>query len=646
MYQEKKIRLALVGHSTDLAKMVRKCSDSQTEDLLTKVVNLDEAVPIAKRLLTEGVEVILGHGGTGNLIFQVIGQPVVNIARSRLDLIIAFMKAKKYDRHIGLTSFVEPTDGMDIIEKLLNIKVYQLIFNTASELEREVQSAYYKGIKVIVGGGISRKIICSLGGNGIVVVPRQSVVQEALREARAIALARRKEAENAARLRTILQMTDEGVIGVDKYGRIDIYNDMAEKILGLDFDKAKGRSLSKIFKNIGLIDVLTSENPEIDTIKKIGENDVLINTLPIKIDGRGKGAVAFLREVERIENISRKLRENLYLKGFVARHSIDDIKGESLNIKQLIDKATKYAITDATIMIQGETGTGKGLIAESIHNLSHRKHEPFVSVNCPALPESLLESELFGYEEGAFTGAKKGGKIGLFELANKGTILLDEIGDIPQSLQVRLLRVIEAKEVMRVGGDRYVPIDVRIISSSNKDLRREVEEGRFRGDLYFRLGILKLNVPPMRNRTEDITSVIEDLLEKYKKNKNNFITSDMVDKMTKYSWPGNIRELRSFIESYLILLGDSANPNLDLFYHLLDEHTGHKADMGRDPINIEKSPCDSSEKSLKEQLGEYEKAIIAETLKDCQFKRKEAAQRLGISVNTLWRKLSSRDLHY
>jgi propionate catabolism operon transcriptional regulator len=320
----------------------------------------------------------------------------------------------------------------------------------------------------------------------------------------------------------------------------------------------------------------------------------------------------------------------------VARQTIDDFKGESRKIKQLIGKSKKYAITDATIMIQGETGTGKGLLAESIHNLSHRKNEPFVAVNCPALPESLLESELFGYEEGAFTGAKRGGKIGLFELANRGTIFLDEIADIPQSLQIRLLRVIEAKEVMRVGGERYVPIDVRIISSSNKDLRREVKKGRFRADLYFRLAVLKLNVPPIRDRFEDIHCIIKDLIDKYQKDVKS-IVPHMKEEMKRYHWPGNIRELKSFIESYFILLGNSRGPNLDLFSDLLNEYTN---DTGIDSKKLgEKSGAETSSKDLKDRLNEYERIIIAETLKDCEFSKKATAKRLGISVNTLWRKL-------
>jgi propionate catabolism operon transcriptional regulator len=322
-------------------------------------------------------------------------------------------------------------------------------------------------------------------------------------------------------------------------------------------------------------------------------------------------------------------------------------------MKQLLGKAKKYAMTDAAILIQGETGTGKGLLSESIHNLSSRKHEPFVAVNCAALPDSLLESELFGYEEGAFTGAKKGGKIGLFELANKGTLFLDEMAAISNSIQSRLVKVIEEKEIMRVGGDRYVPVDIRIISACNKDLRREAISGKFRADLYFRIAVLNLNTQPLRDRFEDVFYIMEDLLTKYGK-KPKALSAKMIKTMESYSWPGNIRELRSFIESYLILLGESTC-NSHLFLSLFDEKLGCGEDQTTALSGVVENACELENNlftsigeaikdgSLKEVLGKYEIFVINETLRGCRFNKKETAKRLGISVNTLWRKLNKSE---
>ncbi len=310
------------------------------------------------------------------------------------------------------------------------------------------------------------------GGTGIINVPRKSSVELAFEDARMIADVRRKEAASGERLRTILEMIDEGVVSVDNYGRLDNYNDRAEQILGIRMKQDRGQSSTRIGKKLNLIDVITTGKPEIDIFKKIGNNTIFVSSLPIKIDGNTQGAVAILKDTNNIQNMSRKLKESSYSKGFVARHTIADIKHKCEQMKHLLAKAARYATTDATILIRGETGTGKELLAQSIHNLNERKNQPFVAINCTAIPENLLESELFGYEEGAFTGAKKGGRTGLFEMANRGTIFLDEIADISLGMQARLLRVIEAREVMRVGGDRYVPVNLHIISSTYKDLYR------------------------------------------------------------------------------------------------------------------------------------------------------------------------------
>jgi propionate catabolism operon transcriptional regulator len=309
----------------------------------------------------------------------------------------------------------------------------------------------------------------------------------------------------------------------------------------------------------------------------------------------------------------------------------------------LLEQVRKYAPTDETILIQGETGTGKEILAQSIHNLSRRKGKPFVAVNCSALPESLLESELFGYEEGAFTGARKGGMIGLFELANGGTIFLDEIADIPASLQVRLLRVLEEKELMRVGGDRIVPVDVRILSSTYKDLAREVQMGKFRIDLYFRLAVLTLHIPPLRERPEDIPGLAQELLDLYSQGRKT-ISAAMLQQLQGHHWIGNIRELDSLIKRYVILL-DRAKTDDRLLAGLLEDlrksHMGLR-DEGQ-PTFADNAPGYGA-KPLKVKLEEMEKDLIREALRECQFNKKRAAQKLGISVNTLWRKLGATDI--
>ena len=222
-------------------------------------------------------------------------------------------------------------------------------------------------------------------------------------------------------------------------------------------------------------------------------------------------------------------------------------------MKQLIEKAKRFALSDSNILLYGESGCGKELFAQSIHNFSAYSRGPFLAINCATLPEALLESELFGYAEGAFTGAKKGGNQGLLELANYGTLFLDEIGEMPLSLQSRLLRVLQDKSVRRIGGNKNVPVNVRIIAATNRDLRQMVKEGTFRGDLFYRIDVLRLNIPPLRERKEDIPLIIEELLINFTRERAQSFafTADQIQRLMEYNWYGNVRELRNFVERVL-----------------------------------------------------------------------------------------------
>ncbi len=642
--KDSKYRFALISHSYKVAEAVRSCINPEIEEVDIAIITVGEEEEAAYKMLDRGAEVFFAYGATRRKINQTIHQPVVDVSRTYLDLVTALIKAQKHSNHIGLSSFEKPTDGIDILENLLDIKIHQLIFTNIAELVRGVEALADDGIRVIVGGGVSRRTMEAKGGIGITNAPRKSSVELAFEDARMIADVRRKEAANGERLRTILEMIDEGVVSVDNYGRLDNYNDRAEQILGIKMKQDIGQPSSRIGQKINLIDVITTGKPEIDIFKKIGNNKIFVSSLPIKIDGDTRGAVAILKDANNIQYMSRKLKESSYLKGFTARHTFADIKHKSWKMKQLLAKSTRYADTDATILIRGETGTGKELLAQSIHNLNHPRNQPFVAINCTAISENLLESELFGHEEGAFTGAKKGGRAGLFEMANKGTIFLDEIADISSGMQARLLRVIETKEVMRVGGDRYLPINLHIISSTYKDLFKEVQDGRFRADLFYRLAVLKLHIPPLRDRVEDIPIIIEASLKKLCNSGYMPFSKDMVEQLKHHQWQGNVRELTSFVESYLTLLnGSPADKQLfaDLFQELMEQGGGPKL--------IEKTAVENTQTqqedlsivpgNLKERLEKYEADVIKQVLQECRFSKKKTAGQLGVSINTLWRKM-------
>lgn len=629
-------RYAFVSNSAEVGDAILGFIDPQIEQLSIRHASLEAAVPVARELIESGVEVIIGGNGTGNLLAQTIGQPVVKLDRDPLDILLALLRAKELSRDIGLTSFDKPADGIEAYEKLLGIRIRQIVFSGSIELAKGIEAAVIAGCGAIVGGGICRQTAAIFGLPGVIVVPRESNIRQTLKEARAIALARRQERQNFQELRTVLDTSRDGVLVLDMEGCVKFVNDTAEEILRplLAEPGASiiGARCPAALVPMGLLQTLESGEPEFDKVRRIGLIDIVVSSTPIHVDGETVGVVSTFREATRIQNIDRKVREKLYTKGFVAKYSFKHIRGNDPAIVSLVEKAQRFARSDATIMIEGETGTGKELLAQSIHNESKRSEKPFLGINCSALSDTLLESELFGYEEGAFTGARRGGKIGLFELANGGTLFLDEVADISPALQLRLLRVIEEKEIMRLGGDRMVPVDVRIISSSQRNLAPEEGDKPFRRDLYFRLAMLRLRIPALRERASDIPELIRVLFEKHGA-KVGEVSRRVWDELSEHSWPGNIRELDSLVRTYLALADGpqfSEKLFLDLFNQLRGgSDAGPKA--GQAPF-----------RSLKLQLQGIEREIVLRTLKECGMSRTEAARRLGISLNSLWRKTRQR----
>jgi transcriptional regulator with PAS, ATPase and Fis domain len=292
------------------------------------------------------------------------------------------------------------------------------------------------------------------------------------------------------------------------------------------------------------------------------------------------------------------------------------------------------------VLIIGATGTGKEIIAHSIHNLSRRARGPFVSINCGAISGDLLESELFGYEEGAFTGSRRGGKAGLFELAHNGTIFLDEIGDAPKRVQTRLLRVIQEKEIMRIGGDCLIPVNVRIIAATNKDLNNEVASGRFREDLFFRLNILHLFIPPLRDRIEDLPLLISRLIcRKARKNQLLPVTVPQrcLDQLARLDWPGNVRQLSNFLDRLIILCEGTFSDKIfnELFTELVEYSLAQPDAAAKPPAGLKNM--------MKEKSRGEEARIILTAFEACGFNKDLTAKHLGISRTTLWRKLKALD---
>jgi propionate catabolism operon transcriptional regulator len=632
-----KYRFAFVSNSKEVGEAVVAYSDPTTEVVNLNLASMERAVPVARQLLDEGVEVIIGGGGTGNLLAESIGQPVVKIDRSPVDMLPTLLSAREQSRHVAVTVFSRRVEGLDVLARLLDIEIQQVVFSSTGELERGIRLAIENGAKIVVGGGVCMQIAARHGVNTIIVIPQKENVLQTLHEARAVAAARRKDRRQFEELRTILHTVREGIIVVDSLRRVKIFNPTAAEILSSTIPRKQinaltGERLPAALDAIGFSRVLDTGNSEADRLLRIGNLSLIVSTLPIMVDDQLVGAICSIRESSRIRTLERKLREDLYHRGLVAHYTFDDLLQGSPSLTAIVGDAMKYAATEAAILIEGETGTGKELLAQAIHNGSSRADKPFLAINCSSLPESLLESELFGYEEGAFTGARRGGKAGLFELAHTGTLFLDEIVDIPPSMQVRLLRAIERNEIMRIGGDRIVSVDVRIVSSAQRNLFQESRKGKFRSDLFFRLATLKLRLPPLRERIQDLAALLTTLFEKHGRKIDPRDFKGLAQAMS-YSWPGNIRELEATVHTYLALW-----PNADFS---LAEYVKIVADrMQADDETIGQKQPEAREHSasLKEQLSMHEARIISGALQICSNNRTEAAKRLGISVNSLWRK--------
>ena len=446
-------------------------------------------------------------------------------------------------------------------------------------------------------------------------------------------------------LETILNSTYDGLVLVDRKGIITKINRAYLDFLGLREEEAVGKHVTEVIENTRMHIVVETGKAEIGQLQKIHGNEMVVMRLPIFKNGEvvaavGKVMFRDLRELKAlaenlnlIENELKYYKTELHrLKG--AKYTFENIIGDSGKITTAKQLARQAAASDSTVLIYGESGTGKEIFAHAIHNYSYRHFGPFVRVNCGAIPGTLFESELFGYERGAFTGAQKGGKPGKFELANNGTIILDEIGEMPLDMQVKLLRVLQEKEIERVGGIKLLPLDVRVIAASNQPLEELVREKKFREDLFYRLNIFRIELPPLRDIPEDIPLIARHLVDELNEALGtavNGMSDEAMYIFQRYSWPGNIRELRNVLERTVIVNrhGEIRKNHLPLY--LLQ----NELELNEDLLKFkEEFPG-----KLEQVMQEAEKALILKALEMTNNNKRQAAQLLGIHRSALYQKL-------
>lgn len=567
--------------------------------------------------------------------------PVIPVKFSGYALMEALKKAQKYldniDDEVVLVNYYKEMEEVEEYKDLLKVKVRQVVFNSHEEADVIFSELKKAGKKVIIGGSNAFDTAKKYGIKGIFMYTRLSV-EKAMIHAAEILQAIRKETEKTERFKTIIELVHSGIICTDNNWQITIFNNAAEKILNISADKAINNSIQGVIPSINLPQKPHQLTAQTNKLVCTGQVNIILDIMPILVNDNCTGAVFAIQDAVTIQKSEQEIRQQLHQRRLVTNYTFANIVGESPAVQLAISKAKSFGQTDSTILINGETGTGKELFAQSIHNISSRRKKPFVAINCAALPESLLDSELFGYEPGAFTGAQKEGKPGLFELAHTGTIFLDEVGELTPPIQARLLRVLQEKEVMRVGGRKIIPVDVRIIAATNRNLWNEVKAGNFRQDLYYRLSVLELNIPPLRERKEDIPYLVKSILRQYMSIVDNFLIEKISSLAKDYHWPGNIRELENILERFSVLSKGKSNKEEILYNVFWDNIKGKKTDVPEADSSLSiLSVLPVIELSSK--MKKIESSEIKRILEKVNGNKTAAARILGISRSTLWRKL-------
>ncbi|MEK3934853.1 sigma 54-interacting transcriptional regulator [Sporosarcina sp. FSL W7-1349] len=628
-----KPKIIMTAGYPEMASMIKQVSNQL--DFTVKVVEgvLREAALEVKGIIDNGgYEVVVSRAGTANEISKLVDLPLVYSDTDYFDFVKAFIEAKKYGDKICFIAY--PEEGFlvnfDEIINFIGFDVTILPYKTSEELILQVKKAKQMGMDVVVGGGRRAAALAKeYGMKSMYLTISERSIKRTLLLAKKVADDRFIIKKETERLNALINLSEDGILFLNEKRIIESCNTAVEKIFQIKKDTLIGKQVDEI-KDDKVRRSL--RNPKLYSGEgNFTEGGINITYEPVELDQKQIGTIITYREVSKIQKLETKIRRDLHSKGLLARYHFNHIAHNSQKMKKVIHLAREYATTDSTILVIGESGTGKELIAQSVHNASNRKEGPFVAVNCAALPENLLESELFGYAEGAFTGANKGGRQGLFELAHGGTIFLDEIGEIPPHIQTRLLRVLQEKEVMRIGGDRVTPVDIRIIAATNRKLWDLVQQEKFRLDLYFRLSVLHLEIPPLFQREDDIPIVVNHLLQKGNSSKTfEGFSKELQDFFLTYEWPGNVRQLENVIER-LIIRNLTPAMEKDFIRDIVKETEISERSSSSSDVFIVKPG----------KMEEIEKQIIEQMMERYDDNRTLVAEKMGISRTTLWKKMNS-----
>ncbi len=518
-----------------------------------------QGLELARRAESEGADLIITRGGTAELIVKSgVQVPVIEIPLTVRDLADILLDARKAsgvaDPRVALIAYRNMMQHLETLSRMMDMRleVYELV--SESDISPAVEKAWHSGADVVIGGITTTSLAAARGMKTVILASGEDSCRESLLQAIKMSQVMSQEKERLQKFRVLVEYSVQGIIGTGGDGRITVFNESAEKLLARRAADVMDRDIDEVLPEIPVALAMASGKAILGQLVRIETHRFMANIVPIDVGKSLAGAMITIEDVGQILKMEAKVRSALYSRGLCAEYKFSDIFGTSPRILEARRIAAEYAATDSTILIYGESGTGKELFAQGIHNAGKRSAGPFVAVNCGAIPSSLLESELFGYEEGAFTGANRKGKPGLFELAHGGTIFLDEISELDKLAQTSLLRVIQERRVMRLGGDKFLPVDVRIITATNKNLAALIREGKFREDLYYRINVLPLDLPPLRDRASDSLAIAAHYLAEYNErySRKSRLSPAAREFIEKYSWPGNLRQLRNYIERLVV----------------------------------------------------------------------------------------------
>lgn len=622
-----------------------------TNDVIAVNGNVWDSIEITKRMMAEGVEVMVTRGSIVDFLLRSNLQvTIVPITMSCLDLQQVVLSAQQ------LTGLANPRIAVMSV-RIMNqdVKLYANalgvdlnlypILGTPESMEDAFSKVERDGADVVVGGFGSLRWAEE---DGYPVMPLPSSVEsmkmflsEAAKVVRAVTL----EHARTKRFQTLVGHLREGVLYVEPTGRVRIANPAAEIMLGRPARELCAMRIDDILPIPGLSECLFGVTETAEEILTIGDSTLIVTIIPAHVGQEPSGVIVSLQETNRIAQMDARIRTKQTTRGLVAGYRFEDLWGRSEAIRETKRLAAEYASTDSTVLIFGETGTGKELFAQSIHNASRFAGGPFVAVNCAALPPSLLESELFGYEEGAFTGANRRGKAGLIELAHNGTLFLDEVSEMDQYGQVRLLRFLQERQIMRLSGDKYIPINTRVIAATNRDLGALVANREFREDLYYRLKVLTLNVPPLRGRQGDIAYIIDKMRQEWERRLGHRIrfAPEVLPILRAHSWPGNVRELANVMEN-LSVASRRRVVTGQMAQQVLSSHLGASGGEAAAGNGV-KTAIDGGG-TVVGRGSDAERERIVRALESCGGNQSRTASTLGIHRSTLHRKMLAYDITF